>query len=159
MPDLLTHLLFALILGEIFNIKKRSLVVLGALLPDLIAKLDLILFYLGINDIFSFASFHTPFMVFLVTILISRLFQYPQRHILFPISLGFLSHFALDLTMKHYAAYGVRLLFPLTMYNYSFQLFWPDQSIYLLAFGILVYSVILSVKKYSYPNKKYKTSS
>lgn len=147
MPDLMTHLVFALILAELFSVNKKSLVALGALLPDMISKLGVALFYLKINNLFSFGVFHTPFIIFLVSILIASLFRHSKIKTVSFIALGMLSHFLLDLTMKHFASLGVRLLFPLTMYNFSFQLIWPDQSIYLLAFAIASYMAILFIKK------------
>ena len=147
MPDLMTHLIFGLILAELFGIRKKSLVVIGALLPDLIAKMDLVIFYLGIERFISFTLFHTPAMVFLLSILIARLFRYSKFKTVILINLGSLSHFLIDLTMKHFTPVGTRLFFPLTSKNYYVGLIWPEQSIYLLLVSILLYAIIRMYKQ------------
>jgi len=149
MPDLMTHLIFGLILAELFNIRKKSLVVIGTLLPDLLAKMDLAVFYLGIKQFISFTLFHTPAMIFLLSIFIAVLFRYNRLKTVLLINVGSLSHFLLDLTMKHFTPVGTRLFFPFTFDNYYFGLIWPEQSIYLLFVSLTVYAIIKIYKKYT----------
>ena len=147
----MSHLLIALILAEVFNIKKKSIVVLGALTPDLIAKIHLIYFYLGIKPIVLFSSFHTPIMPFLISLLIAPLFMYnPIRFIIrFIISFNIdsMSEILSDLTIKHFAASGQRLLFPFSMKNYSLNLMWPEKSFYILAVSLAIYLMVILLKK------------
>lgn len=149
MPDLLSHLIIGLILAEVFNIKKKSLVVLGALLPDLFAKFDLIFFYTGIEKIFTFASFHTPIMFFLLSILIAVLFRYSRLKTILFLNIGSMSHFLSDLTIKHFSGAGIRIFFPFSMKNYSLSLIWPEQSIYVLVISLFIYGAIRIYKKKS----------
>ena len=147
MPDLMSHLLIALILAEIFNIKKKTLVILGALLPDLLSKWFLIYVHFGIAPSISFVPFHTPIMVFLISLLIAPLFRYNQLKVIGFINLGASSEFLSDLTMKHFTVVGSRLFFPFSMSNYTFNLIWPEQSIYILIGSFVAYLLIRFIKK------------
>jgi len=89
MPDWMSHLIIGLILAELFNVRKKSLVVLGAFMPDLIAKLDLVLFYFNIKTFASFSYFHTPLMCFLISILIAPLFRYDRLNKSFPVRFNY----------------------------------------------------------------------
>lgn len=151
MPDLMSHLLIALILAEIFSIKKKSLVVLGALLPDLLSKGHLIYLHLGMAPSFSFVPFHTPAMIFLISLLIAPMFRYSKSKTIFLINLGALSHFLSDLTMKHFAIIGSRLFFPFSMSNYTLNLIWPEKSIYILIASLMIYILIRFIKKRGVP--------
>lgn len=152
MPDLMSHLIIGLILAELFNVKKKSLVALGALMPDLLSKAHLIFFYLGLPLGISFTSFHTPFMAFLISILISPLFLHDKLKTMIFFNIGSMSHFISDLTIRHFSNVGVRLHFPLTLEenHYSLDWIWPEQSIYVLIATLLLYITIKVVKK----NKK-----
>lgn len=147
MPDLMSHLIIGLILAELFNIRKKSLVVLGAVMPDIFSKIDLIYFFLGKFPVISFASFHTPLMCFLLSILIASLFRYSKIKAVLLLSLGSMSHFLADLTMRHFNEFGTRFLFPFSMKNYTLNLIWPEQSIYILVLSLFVYLLIISVKQ------------
>lgn len=154
MPDLMSHLIIGLILAELFNIKKKSLVVLGAIMPDLLSKSHLIYIHLGISPSLSFVSFHTPFMMFLVSIFIASLFRYNKLKTILFFNIGSMSHFLSDLTMKHFTTVGTRLFFPLSNQNYTLNWIWPEQSIYILIVSLIVYLIIRFVKKYKLLNLK-----
>lgn len=147
MPDLLSHLIIGLILAELFNIKKRSLVVLGAIIPDILSKIHLIFFYFGIPPLVSSISFHTPFMAFLISILIASLFKYNKLKIILFFNIGSISHFLSDLTIKHFTIQGSRLFFPLSNTNYTLNLVWPEQSIFILIGSLMLYLLIRTIKK------------
>lgn len=148
MPDWMSHLIIGLILAEAFNIRKKSLVVLGALAPDILSKMQLIYFYLGISPPISFISFHTPLMWFLLSILIAPLFKYDRLKTILLINIGALSHFLSDLTIKHFAVIGTRLFFPFSNSNYTLNLIWPEQSVYILIASLVIYLIVRVVKKY-----------
>ena len=147
MPGLMLHLLIAVILAEIFNLKKKSLVILGALLPDLLSKWFLIYVHFGIAPSISFVIFHTPIMVFLISLLIAPAFRYNQSKVIGLINLGALSEILSDLTMKHFAIVGSRIFFPFSNANYTFNLIWPEQSIYILIGSFITYLLIRFIKK------------
>jgi len=147
MPDWLSHLLIGLILADLFNIKKKSLVVLGALAPDFLSKIFLIYLHLGLQTPISFGIFHTPFLMLLVSVLIAPLFRYDKLKIILYFNLGAVSHFLSDMTMKHFTGQGTRIFYPITSQNYTFNLIWPEQSIYILIASLAVYLSIKIIKK------------
>lgn len=148
MPDWMSHLIIGLILAEVFNIRKKSLVVLGTLAPDILSKIQLIYFYFGISPPISFISFHTPLMWFLLSILIAPLFKYDRLKTILLINIGALSHFLSDLTIKHFGGSGTRLFFPFSNSNYTLNLIWPEQSVYILIASLVIYLIVKVVKKY-----------
>lgn len=152
MPDLMSHLIIALILSEIFNIKKKSIVALGALLPDVLSKGHLAYLHLNIAPAFSFMPFHTPAILFLLSIIICSFFRYGKLKIILWTNLGSISHFLSDLTMKHFTIVGTRLFFPFSMSNYTLNLIWPEKSIYVLLFLSVAYVLIRFIKKSSVLN-------
>ena len=151
----MSHLIIALILAEILNIKKKSIVVLGALAPDLIAKIHLIYFYLGIKPIILFTSFHTPLMCFLLSLVMAPWFRYNFLKFVISFNVGSLSQFLSDLTMKHFTVSGTRFLFPFSMNNYTLNLIWPNHSFYILAVSLVVYLAIKFLRR-SYNVKYFK---
>jgi len=125
----MSHLIIGLILAEVFNIKKKSLVVLGTLLPDILSKMHLLYFYLSIPPLVSFVSFHTPFMIFIISIIIAPFFMHDKYKTILFINLGAASHFLTDLTMKHFTTIvGTRLFYPLTTKNFTLNLLWPENA-------------------------------
>jgi len=154
MPDLMSHLIIGLILAEVFNVRKKSLVVLGAIAPDLLSKFHLIYVYFSLPSTISFVSFHTPLMLFILSILIAFLFRYDKLKTILFFNIGALSHFLSDLTIRHFAGIGTRLFFPFTNKNYSLNLIWPEESLYVLIVSLIVYVSIRIIKKnISIPHK------
>ncbi len=153
MPDWVSHLLIGLIFVELFNIRKKSLVLLGALMPDLISKLFLLFFYLGFRNIVGLDSFHTPTVCFLMSIFISPLFRYERIRTIFLVNIGLATHFLSDLLIRHFTS-GIRLLFPFSMGIYNVGLFWPEQSIYVLMASLIIYILIRVVKNIDFEKLK-----
>lgn len=147
MPDLLGHLFIGLILAELFNARKKSLIVLGALAPDLLSKLDLIYFYFNIPKVMQFSSFHTPMMMVLVSILIVPLFRYSGIKTVISFNIGSVSEFLSDLIIRHFSKSGTRFLFPFSLHNYTLSLIWSDDTIFVLAAVILIYISLIYLKK------------
>ena len=149
MPDWLTHVVIGLILIEIFNVRKKSLVLIGTLLPDILPKIVLLglLFKLPNFNYELFNAFHIPFILFLVTLLIAPLFRYDYWKVVLLMNLGTISHFLADALLKHFSTAGVRLLYPFKFQPYSANLVWPDQSYFILIPAVIVYVVIILLKK------------
>lgn len=147
MPDWMSHLLIGLIISELFNIKKKSLVLLGALAPDLLPKIHLLYIHLNLPSIVSFTPIHTPFMVFLISVLIAPIFRYNRFKTILLFNIGALSHFVSDLSMKHFVIVGTRLFYPITNKNFTLNLIWPDQSIFILFSALIIYVAIRILKK------------
>ena len=146
MPDWMSHILIGLIFAEAFNIRKKSLVLLGALMPDLISKLFLLFFYLGLPNNIGLGSFHTPIMCFLLSILIAPLFRYSRAKTILLVDIGLATHFLFDLAIRHFTS-GMRLFFPFSMKVYRIDLMWPEQSIYLLIFSLIAYIFVKAAKR------------
>lgn len=150
MPDLMSHLLIGLILAEFFNARKKSLVVLGALMPDLLAKPFLIYLHLGIPQNLSFTAFHTPIMAFLLSVVISPLFKFDAVRTVLYLNIGLMSHFFSDSSIRHFSGLGVQFFYPFSIRGYSLGLIWPEQSVYVLIVCLAAYAVIKMAKKMDY---------
>lgn len=147
MPDLMSHLIIGLILAELFSVRKKSLVVLGAISPDVLSHLDIMYTYFDVPRILNFNSFHTPFMSFLISLLISAFFIYPKYKTILLFNLGSMSEYLSDLLVKHFTGAGTRFFFPFSLYNYSLSLVWSNDSIYILITCLVIYATIKLVKK------------
>jgi hypothetical protein len=152
MPDWMSHIIIVLIFSEVFNIRKKSLLVFGSLLPDFLSKLHLFFFYFGLNDFLSFGFFHTPVVSILVGVIVASLFKYNRVKTTVFIIFGVISHFLADLTMKHFHS-GMLIYFPFSFKVYTFNLIWPEQSIYVLIVSFIVYVIIRIVKKINLENR------
>ncbi len=155
MPDWLTHIVIALILLDLwpfilpkFPIKKKSVVLVGALLPDIFPKLFLATIFIPFPEINYnlLGAFHTPFIFFLLSILITPLFRYDWEKIILWLNIGAISHFLADALLRHFDA-GVRLLFPLSLKHYTLNLVWPDQSYFILVPALILYLAIKLAKR------------
>lgn len=149
MPDWISHILFAIILIEIFSIKRKSLVILGALLPDMIIKFELLSLILPIDKYFinSFLlPFHTPIGMFLFTILLVPFFNFDHYKTYLSLFIGWSSHLMLDTTNKHMIIGENQLFFPFSWKNFEFSLFWPNQYYYIILILIFVLIAILLIK-------------
>ena len=147
MPDLLTHFLSAYILAKwtVHSRAMRSIFYLGAVLPDLLSRLPSILLefilkrYSGEMSWF-FTNFHSPFIVFWFSLLISQFFQKDRRKIFFILLSGAGFHFILDFFQRHVEPVYF-WLFPFSWKRWEIGLFWADSSIYaipILLCGILI---------------------
>lgn len=156
MPDLITHVLIGLIVCELFNIKRKSLIILGSVLPDLVLKLSLLGFFIDIpmKEIkWLLIPFHTPSGLILVTIILILFFRVNHRNyveyaknFLF-ISLGWMLHLAADLTNKEVFINQMLLFYPFSWKSYELNIFWSNQYWYLLIISLIIYVAILFIKK------------
>ena len=149
MPDWVTHIVIALLIVELYPIQKKSLVLLGAILPDLLPKLVLLRLFIPIPSIdYSFLSaFHTPFVLFLATLLLAPLFRYNYWRVVLWITIGTTSHFVADALLRHFVG-GVNLFYPVFLEHYTLNLVWPDQSYFILIPTIMVYLLVILYQKY-----------
>ena len=134
MPDWISHILFGLILCHLFSIKKKSLVILGALLPDLIGKLKMLNYlFPGAPDWLIPLSnlWHTPFPSILSAFLIALFFSYPYLETSILIILGDLSHFLSDGTTKSF------------IFNGYLPILWADQYYFAIIFFAVLYIILI----------------
>jgi len=148
-PDWLTHVVIGLLLTELFSVKKKSVVLLGAILPDILPKIILLqlLVPLPIFNNKVLEAAHVPFIFFLGSMIAATLFRYRYWKIVWWLNLGALSHFLSDALLRHFGEGGVQLLYPLTSQKYTLNLLWQDQTYLLLVPVLLLYLLIRKYKK------------
>lgn len=142
----MSHILIGLILAEIFFVRKKSLVALGSLIPDLLSKFHLLSFYFGVTGWLSFSSFHTPAMALLMIVLLAGLFNYNQTKAAGLMTLGAMSHILADAALKHFNS-GQYLLFPFSFKLFALNWLWPDETIFVLPFLALLYFLVKFAKR------------
>ena len=154
MPDWISHVLIGLILCEILDLRPKSLVLLGTLLPDLILKSELlqIFFPLGDRLYWVFMPLHTPIGLLLMSLLILPLFDYDRKKSFLLITLGWISHLLSDMLTKHFLI-GEFLLFPFSWKTFGFGMIWPEEFYMILLPLIIIYAAVLVVKR-AVPNKQ-----
>jgi hypothetical protein len=158
MPDLLTHILIAWTLAELFNIQKKSIVILGAILPDIIYKISILnlFFNFGLSPnylTFGLLPFHSPIGLIIVSILLCYFFIYPKIKFFLIISLGWTSHILIDLFNKHYLMKQTYLFAPFSFKAVEFGLFWQDEYILPLVISSFLLILVLFIKKISSQKK------
>lgn len=150
MPDWLSHLFIGLIICSLFNLKPKSLVLLGSLLPDFLFKITTIGFFIKIPTSFIywfFAPMHTPIGSFLMALAITPLFRFKYKKTLLFISIGLVTHFAADSLVKFFLKCSqLILLFPFSWKSFSLPLIWADQYYMILFASIFIYGLIILIK-------------
>ena len=140
MPDCLTHVVFGLLLCEVFKIKHKSLVILGCLLPDIGNLFNLLTSY---KFFWFLQPLSTPIGVILLSTSIGFLFNIEYKRAFSLLLLGAGSHLILDFTVRRFEE-GILLLFPFSWKQYNpgnFGLFWPEQFYLPLFFSIILLSI------------------
>jgi len=152
MPGWLIHLAFAYLVSKLLKIRDISLVLIGAILPDVSRVLAVLNFFnLSAKTYYVYLSpLHSPFLVIILAIAMSLLFRKPLKSFLY-LSLGFITHFFLDQLQSAYST-GKLLLYPFSYLAFSqLNLFWADSKYMILfmiiSFIILIYAVFDKNKK------------
>jgi len=146
MPDWITHVAAAYFLAYGLKAEKKSLVVLGGLLPDLITKFTVFFRYvLPPDKLVGFDIFHTPLVALLVAITIAPVFSFDYRKSVALISAGIASHFLLDSLQ---GPVGYMVLWPFSWESYTLGIIWSENltplAVTLLIVGIII---IRKIKK------------
>ena len=130
--------LIALIIAEVFKIRKRSLLVLGSLLPDLISKVYLLNYFFKLPDWLTFGTyaFHKFLPGIFAGMLIAYLFRKHLWKAIVLIPMGVVLHLSADYTTIH---------FFLTKRWY--HILWADQYWIALIITGMVYLLVLFIKK------------
>lgn len=146
MPDWISHILLGLIIAEVFNVRKKSLVVLGSILPDIILKAYAlsIIIPMKINFLFwFFYPLHTIAGITILSFLLTMAFKYDIKKTFGLIFIGAASHILLDGTTR-FMLYNIQglFLFPFSWKSYGIGIFYPEQ--YWIAMVLLfgVYAVL-----------------
>jgi hypothetical protein len=125
MPSLLAHIFLGMLLASVFRVKNRSILLFGAILPDIKIFLYLLATpLLGLSAANSLiVPVHSPFGSFLLALFYASLL--PRVHYarnLFLLCLGVVSHFFLDASI--YPFYGIEhylLLYPFSWTAYGIE--------------------------------------
>ena len=160
MPDLLSHVLIGLIIAELFNMKK-SLLVLGSILPDILSKIYLLTFFFHINSDLLFVTifFHSLVMGLIIPGLITPFFKYDWKKTYLSVMLGFMAHLFADSFSRHY--HNGIILYPFAEPTkfFSFNLLWVEQYWIILVMSIIMYASIKLFKYYHAQNTKKKVEN
>lgn len=146
MPDWTSHLLIAYIAINLLGIKKRKVVYIGVLMPDIFKVYIPLSAILGITDevrLNLFAPFHTVFGVLLTGLFISTFFvDWRKSYRL--ILLGALLHFSADLLLY---PWGIEawIFYPLWTGDLGTGFLWPDSL--LIPIALLAISGAFYLKK------------
>ena len=136
MPDLATHLLAVTPFLK-RTVRRPELVLLGAVLPDLVGRMSLLL---PERPFFFWAdtALHTPFSAALVILGLALLFpEDRRREAILSLGFGAAFHFALDM-MQRSVTFGTPWLFPFSMASFQLPIIWGDESFYALPALILI---------------------
>jgi len=144
MPDLLTHSLSVYLFR--YKLKKfTSIILVGAVLPDVFARIPGVL--LPHRAIINWAqtALHTPSAVLIICYLLSLFFSQPLRKNVFSLLvLGSLCHLFLDLLQKTLTV-GYFWLFPFSFKSFSLPFIWPNDTT-ILTLPLLVVNLIVYVR-------------
>ncbi len=129
MPDGFTHILLGLIAVELLSLKYdwatdyRSIVLIGAMLPDL-GNFKLIAGEFGAHELYYvFLPFHSIIGALLLITLFTLIFKKKYWRKIFPLlSIGVFTHLFGDYLIKVLDGY-LPLFFPFTFERFGFQIF------------------------------------
>lgn len=165
MPDWITHLGIAYLLGRLIKIRDIRLLLLGSVLPD-IARLTYLSRISDLSEISLIAllePLHSPLIIVLMSLAIALLNQKPKAAFLI-LAFGSSIHLLLDMVVSAFG-YPRLLLYPLSYKAFAINLF-PHESIFsILLIGIssiALFHAIFTKKrkdtKFSLKNLKYVTA-
>jgi len=147
MPDLITHVLVVLIACELINMKKKGLILAGAILPDIVSRIFLLGFIIKLPDGFLIAVtlFHSLIPLLALAVLLATLFK-DFFSAAFLIGIGAISHLLLDTFNIHFLG-GIMWMFPFSWILFKYSLFIPDQFMY-VAVSLLAVYIFIRVYKW-----------
>lgn len=139
MPELVTHIIVAFLIWAIFLKKEKlSIILVGAILPDIYYKLGYILrYFVGENIVLGLSVSHTFVGGLLVCLIIGPLFKGDYKKIVSLLYIGTVSHILLDITQIP----GVyMLLWPFSFEFWGLNWIWPETL-----FPLVISSVLIGV--------------
>ncbi len=140
MPDLITHFAVAYILKIPRGWSRfRVPFYLGAILPDLLTRVFVILYPPSDYVVYSF---HTPIVSIVVCLLIAQFFDKSIRAgVRANLLLGIILHFGLDVLQRHVIV-PYFWLFPFSWKTFELGLFWPEESLRLMPLWLVLVIII-----------------
>jgi hypothetical protein len=151
MPDWISHVLVGLIICELFNIKRKSLVLIGVLLPDLLLKFKMLSLFNLVSEgnvFWALVPFHSPAGLLLLTVLIIPIFRFDKIKAFSLISIGWVSHILVDITHRHIMYTSMYVLIPFSWANIELKWLWPDKYYVILAITIVAYVLVKVIKAF-----------
>lgn len=143
MPDWIAHLGFAFLLAYALRIKRKELVVIGALVPDIVRVFEFFPVF-GNSTFFAALPFHGLLLPLFISGAICAFFVegINYRKSLALMYLGVLTHLFLDGLMLYTVA-GVRSFIP-----FSFERFWllnivPSEDFSLAILAVIIIAVVM----------------
>ena len=152
MPELITHIAGAYLVKKGFRITKfLAFFYLGAMLPDLVSRP---LHIIWPQTLLASQAFHSPMGVFLICWLISLFFREDQRKTIFFLLLsGSILHLLMDAGQMHLIG-GYIWFFPFSMKTFSTGLFWPEDSIRVLPYTVIIVLIVYGFSKWREGRRK-----
>ncbi|MFH1317237.1 MAG: hypothetical protein ABII01_06985 [Candidatus Woesearchaeota archaeon] len=151
MPDWISHLLLGLIIAKLFRVKKKSLVLLGAILPDIIFQIyHLSLFFkIPENTEWLLVGFHQPFSLIIISLLIPFFFKYNYFKSFSLITIGWIGHVIIDIL--NVASFNhAMILLPFSWTVVSFGSFYiAEYLFYILLLGN-IYLLLIIIDYFRY---------
>ena len=146
MPELITHIAGAYLVKKGFRITKFLVFFyLGAMLPDLVSRP---LHIIWPQTLLASQAFHSPMGVFLICWLISLFFREDQRKTIFFLLLsGSILHLLMDAGQMHLIG-GYIWFFPFSMKTFSAGLFWPEDSLRVLPYTVIIVLIVYGFSKW-----------
>lgn len=144
-PDLLTHTLAVFPFRYKFK-RFISVILLGAILPDIFARIPGVLFPYRAAISWAQSVLHSPIALIFICLLVSFFFPEKIRKTVFLfLLLGIFSHLFLDLFQKT-LTYGYLWFFPFSFVSFSIPLIWPNDTIFLTPFFIFLNIILVVIK-------------
>src|SRR3989338_10934392 len=144
MPDWIAHLGFAFLLAYALKIRRKELVVIGALIPDIVRIFDFIGQLLGTSSFFAALPFHGLLLPLFISGIICAFFiegiSYKKGLAL--VYLGVLTHLLLDGLMLYTIA-GVRPFIPFSFLRVGFLNIVPSEDFSLAILAVVIIAVVV----------------
>jgi len=140
MPDWLTHTLIGWITGKTTKLDV-SLVVIGALIPD-ISKLSMLFDWVLSRGLTNFLNpIHTPVGAFLIVCVIALFFEDTKKVFLY-LGVGVMTHFIFDIFLLNVSG-GTLLLFPFSWDEWQLGFIRSDD------YTMTIFAIIAAIGAYS----------
>ncbi len=143
MPDWIAHLGFAFLLAYALKIKRKELVVIGALIPDIVRIFDFFPLF-GNSTFFAALPFHGLLLPLFISGIICAFFiegiNYKKSLAL--MYLGVLTHLFLDGLMLYTVA-GVRPLIPFSFERFGLLNIVPSEDFSLAILAVIIIAVVV----------------
>ncbi len=144
MPDWIAHLGFAFLLAYALRIRRKELVVIGALIPDIVRIFDFIEPLAGTSTFFAALPFHGLLLPLFISGIICAFFiegiNYKKAVAL--MYLGSLTHLFLDGLMLYTVA-GVRALIPFSFGRFGLLNIVPSEDFSLAILAVIIIAVVV----------------